>query len=187
MATTAACFHLLVAPQRAVIYDEDPSEPQGKQYVGQAVWRTEKVEGRNGTTDIAIRAEIDIPDRNFKATLIIRRAKTALSMFSHIVEMTFQLSTGGGVSNVPGVIMKSDEQARGTPLAGLAIKVTDNFLLMSLSNVDADRSRNLQLLKERSWFDISLLYANQRRANIALEKGASGERAFADAFGVWQQ
>jgi hypothetical protein len=181
-----------VAPvaQRVVLYDEDPAEPQGKQYVGQVVWRTENVAGPNGTTDIAIRADIDIPDRKFKSALTIRRNNDTSLPASHTVEMTFQLPSdfaGGGVSNVPGVLMKSNEQTRGTPLAGLAVKVTDNFFLIGLSNVDADRSRNLQLLKERSWFDIPLVYTTQRRAIVALEKGAPGERAFADAFNVWQQ
>lgn len=181
-----------VAPvaQRVVLYDEDPSEPQGKQYVGQVVWRTENVAGPNGTTDIAIRADIDIPDRKFKAALTIRRNNDTALPASHTVEMTFQFPpdfAGGGVSSVPGVLMKSNEQTRGTPLAGLAVKVTDNFFLIGLSNVEADRGRNMQLLKERSWFDIPLVYSNQRRAIVALEKGSPGERAFTDAFNVWQQ
>jgi hypothetical protein len=181
-----------IAPvaQRVVLYDEDPAEPQGKQYVGQVVWRTENVAGPNGTTDMAVRADIDIPDRKFKAALTIRRNNDTSLPASHTVEMTFQLPpdfAGGGVSNVPGVLMKSNEQTRGTPLAGLAVKVTDNFFLIGLSNVEADRGRNLQLLKERSWFDIPLVYANQRRAIVALEKGAPGERAFGDAFNVWGQ
>jgi hypothetical protein len=71
------------------------------------------------------------------------------------------------VSNLPGMLMKSNEQTRSTPLAGLAVKVTDNFFLIALSNVDADRSRNLQLIKERSWFDIPLVDASQRRAIVA--------------------
>ncbi|MCK7472699.1 MAG: hypothetical protein MZV49_02220 [Rhodopseudomonas palustris] len=45
--------------------------------------------------------------------------------------------------------------------------------------------RNRQLLKERSWFDIPLVYSNQRRAIIAIEKGSPGERAFNDAFAAW--
>jgi hypothetical protein len=40
-------------------------------------------------------------------------------------------------------------------------------------------------LKERSWFDVPLVYANQRRAIIAIEKGPPGERAFEDAFAAW--
>src|SRR5260221_2252469 len=96
--------------------------------------------------------------------------------------MLSPVSAGGGVGTVMGNWRTANEQARGTPLAGLAVKVTDGFFLVGLSNVDADRARNMQLLKERSWFDIPLVYTNQRRAIIAIEKGAPGERAFNDAF-----
>jgi hypothetical protein len=177
--------------QRVVLYDEDPSDPQGKQYVGQVVWRTDQVGGSNGQpSDIAIRADVEIPDRKFKMTFLIRRNNDSSLPASHTAELTFILPpdfVGGGIANVPGVLMKSNEQARGTPLAGLAVKVTDGFFLIGLSNVDADRARNIQLLKERSWFDIPLVYANKQRAIIAIEKGSPGERAFNDAFAAWGQ
>jgi hypothetical protein len=180
-----------VAPvaQRVVLYDEDPSDPKGKQYVGSVVWRTEQVKASsNQKADIAVRADIEIPDRKFKMTMSFRRNTDTSLPASHTAELTFILPqdfSGGGVGNVPGILMKSNEQARGTPLAGLAVKVTDGFFLVGLSNVDADRQRNVQLLKERSWFDVPLVYTNQRRAIIAIEKGAPGERAFNDAFAVW--
>jgi hypothetical protein len=50
------------------------------------------------------------------------------------------------------------------------VKVTDGFFLIGLSNADADRSRNVQLLKERSWFGVPLVYANQRRAVGRIKK-----------------
>jgi len=180
-----------VAPvaQRVVLYDEDPSDPKGKQYVGSVIWRTEQVKGSGAQkADIAVRADIEIPDRKFKMTISFRRNTDPSLPASHTAELTFILPadfSGGGVGNVPGILMKSNEQARGTPLAGLAVKVTDGFFLVGLSNVDADRTRNMQLLKERSWFDVPLVYTNQRRAIIAIEKGAPGERAFNDAFAVW--
>ena len=181
-----------VAPvaQRVVLYDEDPGDPKGKQYVGSVVWRTEPIKGSgNGQKpDLAVRADIEIPDRKFKMTMSFRRNTDSSLPASHTVELTFILPqdfANGGVGNVPGILMKSNEQARGTPLAGLAVKVTDGFFLVGLSNVDADRSRNLQLLKERSWFDVPLVYTNQRRAIIAIEKGAPGERAFNEAFAAW--
>jgi hypothetical protein len=180
-----------VAPvaQRVVLYDEDPSDPKGKQYVGSVIWRTEQIKAAAGQKpDIAVRADVDIPDRKFKMTISFRRNTDSSLPASHTAELTFILPpdfSGGGVGNVPGILMKSNEQARGTPLAGLAVKVTDGFFLVGLSNVDADRQRNLQLLKERSWFDVPLVYANQRRAIIAIEKGAPGERAFNDAFAAW--
>ena len=180
-----------VAPvaQRVVLYDEDPSDPKGKQYVGSVIWRTEPIKASgNQKPDIAVRADIEIPDRKFKMTMSFRRNTDTSLPASHTAELTFILPqdfSGGGVGNVPGILMKSNEQARGTPLAGLAVKVTDGFFLVGLSNVDADRARNLQLLKERSWFDVPLVYVNQRRAIIAIEKGAPGERAFNDAFAAW--
>src|SRR6266478_5394406 len=180
-----------VAPvaQRVVLYDEDPSDPKGKQYVGSVVWRTEPIKASgNQKPDVAVRADIEIPDRKFKMTMSFRRNTDSSLPASHTAELTFILPpdfSGGGVGNVPGILMKSNEQARGTPLAGLAVKVTDGFFLVGLSNVDADRARNLQLLKERSWFDVPLVYVNQRRAIIAIEKGAPGERAFNDAFAAW--
>jgi hypothetical protein len=175
--------------QRVVLYDEDPGDPKGKQYVGSVVWRTEQVKASAGQkADIAVRADIEIPDRKFKMTMSFRRNTDTSLPASHTAELTFILPpdfAGGGVGNVPGILMKSNEQARGVPLAGLAVKVTDGFFLVGLSNVDADRQRNLQLLKERSWFDVPLVYVNQRRAIIAIEKGAPGERAFNEAFAAW--
>jgi hypothetical protein len=180
-----------VAPvaQKVVLYDEDPADPKGKQYVGSVIWRTEPIKAAAGQpADIAVRADIEIPDRKFKMTMSFRRNTDTSLPASHTAELTFILPpdfAGGGVSNVPGILMKSNEQARGTPLAGLAVKVTDGFFLVGLSNVDADRQRNIQLLKERSWFDVPLVYVNQRRAIIAIEKGAPGDRAFNDAFAAW--
>jgi hypothetical protein len=65
-----------VAPvaQRVVLYDEDPSDPKGKQYVGSVIWRTEPIKASgNQKPDIAVRADIEIPDRKFKMTMSFRR------------------------------------------------------------------------------------------------------------------
>jgi hypothetical protein len=175
--------------QKVVLYDEDSNDPKGKQYVGTVVWHTEPVKGSSGKpADIAVRADIDIPDRKFKMTMSFQRNTDTSLPASHTAELTFILPpdfAGGGISNVPGILMKSNEQARGAPLAGLSVKVTDGFFLVGLSNVDADRARNIQLLKERSWFDVPLVYVNQRRAIIAIEKGPPGDRAFNEAFAAW--
>jgi hypothetical protein len=182
-----------IAPvaQKVVLYDEDPNDPQGKRYVGTVVWRTDQVAGAAGQPpDIAVRGDIEVPDRKLKMTLTIRRNNDASLPASHTAELTFTLPpdfAGGSVFNVPAVYMKSSEQTKGTALAGIAVRVTEGFFLIGLSNIDADKSRNIQLLKERSWFDIPLVYTNQRRAILAIEKGSPGERAFNDAFAAWGQ
>jgi hypothetical protein len=45
--------------------------------------------------------------------------------------------------------------------------------------------RNLQLLKDRPWFDVPIVYNNGGGAILKLEKGPTGARAFADAFAAW--
>jgi hypothetical protein len=177
--------------QRVVLYEEDPADPAGKRFVGSAIWRTETVSpGPNQPPELAIRADVEIPDRKLAMTWSLRRNTDPGLPASHTVEIMFKLPSdfvGGTISNVPGILMKQAEQTRGVPLAGLAVKVTNGFFLIGLSAVEADRERNIQLLKERSWFDIPVVYGNNRRAILALEKGTPGERAFAEAFNVWKQ
>jgi len=177
--------------QRVVLYEEEPNDPQGKRFVGSAIWRTEMVSPAPGMPqELAIRADVEIPERRIAMTWSLRRNTDPNLPASHTVEIMFKLPSdfpAGGVSNVPGILMKQTEQTRGTPLSGLAVKVTNGFFLIGLSAVDADRERNVQLLKERAWFDIPVVYNNNRRAILALEKGTPGEQAFADAFRVWRQ
>jgi len=177
--------------QRVVLYEEDPGDPQGKRFVGSAIWRTESVSpGPGQPAELAIRADVEIPERRIAMTWSLRRNSDPNLPASHTVEIMFRLPQdfqAGGVSNVPGILMKQAEQSRGTPLQGLAVKVTTGFFLIGLSATDADRERNVQLLKERAWFDIPVVYNNNRRAILALEKGTPGERAFTEAFQAWRQ
>ncbi len=177
--------------QKVVLYEEDPADPNGKRFVGSAIWRTEMVSpGPGQPPELAIRADVDIPDRKLAMTWSLRRNTDKSLPASHTVEITFKLPSdfpSGGISNVPGILMKQAEQTRGVPLAGLAVKVTSGFFLIGLSSSDSDRERNLQLLKERAWFDIPVVYNNNRRAILAIEKGTPGDRVFAEAFKVWKQ
>lgn len=177
--------------QRVVLYEEEPTDPQGKRYIGSAIWRTETVSpGPGQPPELAVRADVEIPERRITMKFSIRRNTDSTLPASHTVEIMFNLPpdfAGGGIANVPGILMKQSEQTRGVPLAGLAVKVMTGFFLIGLSATEADLQRNIQLLKERAWFDIPVVYGNNRRAILALEKGTPGERAFAEAFATWKQ
>jgi hypothetical protein len=181
----------VTAAQKVVLYEEDPADPNGKRFVGSAIWRTETVVPAPGQPpELAIRADIEVPERKLAVTWSLRRNTDKGLPATHTVEIMFKLPAdfpSGGISNVPGILMKQAESTRGVPLAGLAVKVTPGFYLIGLSNLDADKDRNLQLLKERGWFDIPVVYNNNRRAILAMEKGSPGERVFADAFKAWKQ
>jgi len=121
-------------------------------------------------------------------TWSLRRNTDKTLPASHTIEIMFSLPAdfpGGGIASAPGVLMKQTEKARGTPLAGLSVKVTNGFFLIGLSGIDSDQQRNVQLLKDLQWFDLPIVYTNGSRAIIAVEKGTSGDRAFANAFAAW--
>ena len=179
-----------VAP-RVVLYEEDPNDPQGKRSVGSAVWRTDTISpGAGKPPELAIRADVTIPERGMSMTWTLRRDTDASRSTSHTIEIMFKLPadfSSGGIFNVPGIWMKEAEQTQGTALAGLAVKVTTNYFLIGLSAAPSDRDRNVQLLKDRPWFDIPIVYTNNRRAILAMEKGTPGDRVFQQAFAAWEK
>jgi hypothetical protein len=189
--TAPAVPQLAAVAQKVVLYEEDPADPNGKRFVGSAIWRTETVTPAPGQpAEVAVRADVEVPERKLAMTWLLRRNTDRTLPATHTVEIMFKLPAdfpSGGITNVPGILMKQAEQTRGVPLAGSAVKVTNAFYLIGLSNVEADKERNVQLLKERAWFDIPVVYSNNRRAILAMEKGTPGERVFADAFKAWKQ
>jgi hypothetical protein len=175
--------------QRVVLYEEDSGNPQGKQYAGSARWRAQTVSPGSGLApELQIRADLSIPDRNMTVAWSLRRNTDQVLPASHTIEIIFNLPpnfAGGGVANVPAIRMKDSEQDRGMPLAGVTAKVTNGFFLIGLSAIEADVQQNMQLLKERPWLGIAIVYNNGERAILKIEKGPSGDRAFADAFAAW--
>ncbi|GBD47191.1 hypothetical protein [Methylopila sp. Yamaguchi] len=175
--------------QRAILYEEGSDQQSGEQTEGTVLWRTESVNaGQSQPLETAIRGDIDIPARKIKATITIRRNADATLPASHTIEVQFRLPenfANAGVANVPGILMKADEATRGAPVQGLSVRVTNGFFLIGLSNIENERTLNEQLLRDRGWLDIPILYDNGRRAVLTLEKGTPGTQAFADAFGAW--
>jgi len=171
--------------QRAVLYEEDTSEPNGRKFDGSAVWRTETASPGSGRpAELAARADIQIPG-HVVGTFSLRHNSDQSLPATHTIEIRFSRPPGDGIANIPGILMKEAPQIRGKPLAGLAVKVTDGFFLIGLSAADTDRLHNLQLLKDQEWFDIPIVYNNGHRAILAVEKGPSGARVFTDAFAAW--
>jgi len=174
--------------QRAILYEETGDANQAPRATGgRAVWRLDTVNAGEGQPlETVVRAEVSVPEAGFTLHLTFRRNTDATLPASHTVEMTFEETNPERAVREVGVPqLKTDEGARGTPLAGLPVPVTPNFFLVGLSNLASDVERNTELLRSRSWMDIPLRYASGRRAVLAFEKGLSGEQAIEAALRVW--
>jgi hypothetical protein len=167
-----------------VVFTEAGTTPGGrKQLAGKAQWqtRTEQPPGREPETVVAL--DVQVPDRGLSLALSMRKDTGQNAAMSHLVELKF---TGADeVVAVLGINFKSGPDRSGAPLAGHMVKVAPGLFLFGLSGDKEQERRNVELLRTQPRLDILVRFANGKTGTIALEKGASGERVFAEAFSKW--
>ncbi|WP_114944614.1 histidine kinase [Microvirga calopogonii] len=179
------------AVQRAVFYEEDPTNPQApKALVGRVTWRLEDVNpGQGQPLEKAVNALIEVPDAGLTMRMVLRRNLDTTLPASHTVELTFTTRQGDAnrvIRDVGLLQFKDEEAARGTPVAGLPVPVRENLFLIGLSNLQVDVARNTQLFVRRNWIDLPVRMASGQRAILSFEKGGSGTQILNDAFNQWQ-
>ncbi|AXS41784.1 hypothetical protein [Breoghania sp. L-A4] len=176
--------------QRSILYEEgEGADASGSASQGQVVWSTLQ-EAAPGTEiiDTVLKANVVIPDRDITVNVTIRPNRDESLPASHLIEIRFTLPKefeGKGVANVPGLIMKTTEEARGDALVGASVRVDSGFFWVALSSLEAEKQRNETLLRDRGWIDIPILYDSGKRAILTLEKGTAGDRAVQLALDAW--
>jgi hypothetical protein len=174
--------------QRAVLYEEPldtAAAAAGVVAINAAVTWGYLANGINGPEIVG---NIDVPERGLKVKLAIRRNTDETLPASHIVEVVVDTPgdfPGQGIRDVPRIVFKPSEDARGQPLIGASAKVAEGFFWIALSGVDSDVRMNNGLLKDRIWIDVPLIYNSGQRAILTIEKGAPGERVFERAMAAW--
>ncbi|MBO0902393.1 hypothetical protein [Jiella sonneratiae] len=176
--------------QKAVFYQERTEDLPGTQETGTVVWSLVDESGANGKpAEPAVRAVVDVPEEKLKLTMTIKRNSDPTLPASHVIELEFDVPqdfSGGSVANVQRLALKETEQARGEPLIGVAGKISDNYFIIALNNLDQAVQNNLALLQNQKWIDIPIAYQTGRRALISVEKGIPGDRVFKEAMKAWQ-
>lgn len=172
-----------------VLYEEGGTAGDGGNALrGSVDWEflEESIGGQS--PEPVVRAKLAIPDRNLIATMLFRKNNDSALPASHLIEISFELPSdfpGGSIANVPGLIMKQTESAQGNALLGASAQVSDNLFWIALSASPADEEKNLELLKDRSWIDIPLLYESGGRAILTVDKGPQGTEAINKALDAW--
>jgi hypothetical protein len=188
-AQTGAGAPTLPIAYRSAILTRDASEPGGvKTYVGTVVWRRDSINrGPNQQLVSAIRAEVEIPDAKFRASLVIEKNFDPSLSFSHTINVRFFPGEGSPIGNVTAIgmpEMRRDEAPKGVALIGLPVEIAPNAFLAGLNQASAEQ--NGALLANPTWLDIQLSVANGSIAKITMEKGAAGEKIFSDVFAEWK-
>lgn len=173
--------------QKATLYEEplDNTAAQNGVVAIKAAVTWSAVQDSDGPQIVG---NIDIPDRGMKLKVTFRQNHDKTLPASHVVEIVVQVPPdfpGKGIQDVPRIVMKPSEDGRGQALVGASAKVADGFFWVALSNVQADLSANLSLMKQLEWFDLPIVYGTGQRAVVTLEKGTSGDRVFDQVLAAW--
>jgi hypothetical protein len=167
--------------QRAIYYFQGTEGQPGRATEGNVTWAEITKDGRP-----AIQATLRLEQQNVSATVTIHRNEDATLPASHLVEVQFSGNIGDSpIQRVPAIVVKKTEQARGEPLSGAAVPVTSELFWIALSDDMDQVTRNVQLLREGSWFDIPILFQDGTRALLVFEKGIPGERVFETVMASW--
>ncbi len=171
---------------------------------GTVVWRTEQVKTPDGRDDLAIRADVDIPRRNMKLSMSLRRNLDPTIPASHLIELNFTAPTdfidGSGLGSAIAMMAEPKEMSvgeGGLTLWGTLYKMqADGQYVDALSDKPHDICENLAALKDNAWLAVYLNGA-KRRPNVFLpavsdqslwfSKGETGQRVFTDVFAAWEK
>ncbi len=180
-----------VVSQKAFLYEEGGSAAKNSVDVGAVVWSVvNESPGSGQPEEPAIRAKVEILERNLVLILTIKRNADSALPASHLIELIFAVPdnfVGGSIENVQRFVFKQSEQERGDALIAVPAKIADGIFLIALNNLEQAIARNTSLMKDRDWIDIPLGYRSGRRALITLEKGIPGERVFKEVLAAWQK
>jgi hypothetical protein len=134
--------------------------------------------------------DASIPARNLGVQITIRKNSDPSLPASHLMEVDFDVNDtfiGGTIANLPGVLLKNEELVPGTPLVGASARVVGNSFLFALSASANDMTTNRDLLENRKWMDLAVVYGTGRNAIITLEKDEAAQGVFSEVFTAWAQ
>ena len=174
--------------QKMILYEERLGQQSLEVKNGTVVWTLVSEQPDNGPVEQVIRGEINNPDTGLTALLTIKRNTDASLPASHLIEIVFALPSdfnGGAIDQLQRIAFKQTEADQGSPLIAVPAKITQDFYMVALNDLEEARKANTDLMRQRNWIDIPLVYSNGRQALITLEKGASGTEVFNQALDAW--
>ena len=177
--------------QRAFLYVEPLASGSGdERHDGRTSWFLIKRQTETGLEqDTALFAKLEFPDREMVVTVLLRPNRDGSTPASHWVKICFELSKDDEikeVTEVPGLVLKKTEAARGDALSSASARVLENLFWIALSQDKVERERNEKLLRARDWIDIPFRFNNKGRAIITFEKGNVGGKLFDQVFREWK-
>jgi len=178
-----------VLSESATYYEQAGAAAPWRELGGRALWHARR-EATSGARKSAVVLQLDVqvPERGLSMALVMRRDESENAAISHLIELAFtdlQGAPADAVTGVSSIVMKQLDGSGSTALAGRSIRVAPGLFLFGLSAEKEDAQRNTESLRNLSRIDIPLVFADASTGIMSVSKGASAERAFAEALADW--
>jgi hypothetical protein len=186
----AAALPAMAQSGRAVLVEWDdnkrPSENVEKRSDGSVVWHTERIKTADGRDETQVSADVDIPGRNLKMTMSVRRNLDPSVQAGHLIEMKFAVAPDyahSGLGEVFGVFMKETDGEKPAPevLQGTTARTkVAGVYVAAVWNT----CKNQALMKDDPWLAVYFKQTLAPTAYLVIEKS---QQAFDAAFAAWEQ
>jgi hypothetical protein len=177
--------------ERAILYEADQSGGTAKPVEGTAVWRTRmEPTGPAGKSDMLVTLDAEIPEPHIALTMKLSHVGEAGGSMSHLLELGFAKPEElpfGGISRIANIGTKATETGASESLVGTTINFAPGQFMFGLLGMKDVVGQNVERLRTQNWLELTIIFANGAAYRLAIEKGASGERAFNEAFAKWGQ
>jgi hypothetical protein len=159
------------------------------------------VKTSDGRDDLAIRADVDIPGRNLKLAMLLRRNLDPSVSASHLIELTFTVPPDfidGGMGDVFFMFLGQNEMSgRLDALTGKKGETrVDGQYVELLSDKPGDICHNLTALNDNAWLAVYFNGAKRKLSvfrpavsdqSLWFSKGEAGQRVFDAVFAAWEK
>ena len=188
-ATSRSASNVPVA-QKAEMWVGSLKEPDkvDRIYNASVMWRLDTVSGAPGeAVSQAIRGDVDVPEAKMKLSLLIRKNTDPTLSASHTINISFIVGADaplGGVKAIGPLQLRRPDAQAGEKIVGIPVPISENYFLIGMMRGDRE-ARNVALLRSQAIIDLPFQFNDGRIATINMEKGASGDRIFAEAIDSW--
>ena len=181
---TASAGNDNAAGPTAIFYSDANNKSGDGASRGRVAWQ--RVEKKDSPPSILARVEMDDPA--FSLDLTVSKNTDEYLPATHLVEITIKGARAISdvpVERIPALVLKSERNGQGTPLAGAGARVTDTIFWLALSEVPETAWRNLALLRSGKWFEMPIEFKDKRRSLLVFEKGPAGKRIVEKVIAEW--
>ncbi|AQS41015.1 MAG: Hypothetical protein BHV28_02930 [Candidatus Tokpelaia hoelldobleri] len=186
-ATAAA----IVPVAEALFYEGRTETESETSQTGKVEWSILNSVSEEGEPDMAIRGEVQIPDRDMKLLITIRRNTDVSMPAAVLAELVFVVPDdfdGGAVDQIGQLMFKPAEQSRQQDLQGTVMphRLNENFFLVTINAPRPMMEYNLNIMRQLQWLKLYVQYSSGRYGEFSLAKGEGGDAIFKQVIDSWR-